>query len=615
MKRYFDKALKHFAFIILTLSTITLGFMFYELTLTKHEVAKSLVEKTLSNSSYELGFFIHPFSNHIEYSVEELESQPFSEWSTEKFNHSYLSVFQKNSQLSAVAISTNKGLEYKFIKKCKIWESRKLNPSKDKDTYVWNKYKIRNKNIIKDSSWITKNVSDPRYRPWNIGSKNAYPEMYWTDLYLFNTTNELGITVSQSWKDSHDDSLFITIAYDISLKKLSDILKKLKPTKNSQVMISKDSNYLLYDDKTKSVHIIDKNSNEQHAQLHQLSLKNLDNRPFQFEKEGQKWWGSAEQFRLTNQQKLNIIIILPESDFLVEINNLQLLLFIGFIVITILIFFIVRIHNKEIKNSNLLLMRGEIIKKKNTEIISSINCAKRIQEAMLPDDEEIQKCLCEAFVIYMPKDIVAGDFYWIHNKPSYIYFAVGDCTGHGVPGAMISVMCQTALNRAVLEFSLIQPHRILDKARVLFIEQFNIHNNRFSDGMDISFCLLNKETNILTWAGANNPLYIIKKDSDKVQILKPDKQPIGRFPREKPFSQQEVQLDKGDRVYLFTDGFQDQFGGPKLKKFKPKFFRELLLKTSSLSIPEQRKALIDAFNEWKGNQDQVDDVCLLCVKI
>src|SRR5690554_3822733 len=96
--------------------------------------------------------------------------------------------------------------------------------------------------------------------------------------------------------------------------------------------------------------------------------------------------------------------------------------------------------------------------------------------------------------------------------------------------------------------------------------------------MDISFCLLNKETNILTWAGANNPLYIIKKDSDKVQILKPDKQPIGRFPREKPFSQQEVQLDKGDRVYLFTDGFQDQFGGPKLKKFKPKFFKELLLK-------------------------------------
>src|SRR5690554_14908 len=615
MKRYFDKALKHFAFIILTLSTITLGFMFYELTLTKHEVAKSLVEKTLSNSSYELGFFIHPFSNHIEYSVEELESQPFSEWSTEKFNHSYLSVFQKNSQLSAVAISTNKGLEYNFINKGNIWESRMLDPSKDKDTYVWNKYKVRNKNIIKDSSWITKNVSDPRYRPWYIGSRNAYPEMYWTDLYLFNTTNELGITVSQSWKDSHDDSLFITIAYDISLKKLSDILKKLKPTKNSQVMISKDSNYLLYDDKTKSVHIIDKNSNEQHAQLHQLSLKNLDNRPFQFEKEGQKWWGSAEQFRLTNQQKLNIIIILPESDFLVEINNLQLLLFIGFIVITILIFFIVRIHNKEIKNSNLLLMRGEIIKKKNTEIISSINCAKRIQEAMLPDDEEIQKCLCEAFVIYMPKDIVAGDFYWIHNKPSYIYFAVGDCTGHGVPGAMISVMCQTALNRAVLEFSLIQPHRILDKARVLFIEQFNIHNNRFSDGMDISFCLLNKETNILTWAGANNPLYIIKKDSDKVQILKPDKQPIGRFPREKPFSQQEVQLDKGDRVYLFTDGFQDQFGGPKLKKFKPKFFRELLLKTSSLSIPEQRKALIDAFNEWKGDENQVDDVCLLCVKI
>src|SRR5690554_8102094 len=131
--------------------------------------------------------------------------------------------------------------------------------------------------------------------------------MYWTDLYLFNTTNELGITVSQSWKDSHDDSLFITIAYDISLKKLSDILKKLKPTKNSQVMISKDSNYLLYDDKTKSVHIIDKNSNEQHAQLHQLSLKNLDNKPFQFEKEGQKWWGRSEERRVGKECRSRLV--------------------------------------------------------------------------------------------------------------------------------------------------------------------------------------------------------------------------------------------------------------------------------------------------------------------
>src|SRR5690554_3107964 len=439
--------------------------------------------------------------------------------------------------------------------------------------------------------------------------------MYWTDLYLFNTTNELGITVSQSWKDSHDDSLFITIAYDISLKKLSDILKKLKPTKNSQVMISKDSNYLLYDDKTKSVHIIDKNSNEQHAQLHQLSLKNLDNKPFQFEKEGQKWWGSAEQFRLTNQQKLNIIIILPESDFLVEINNLQLLLFIGFIVITILIFFIVRIHNKEIKNSNLLLMRGEIIKKKNTEIISSINCAKRIQEAMLPDDEEIQKCLCEAFVIYMPKDIVAGDFYWIHNKPSYIYFAVGDCTGHGVPGAMISVMCQTALNRAVLEFSLLEPKEILDKTKELFLEQVGVHSQQFTDGMDISFCLLNKENNKLSWSGANTPLYIIENKSNQLKIYQPDKQPIRRFVNDKPFNQHDIQLEKGDRIYLFSDGFQDQFGGPNLKKLKPKNFKDLLLKTNKLNLNLQREALIEAFNEWKGDENQVDDVCLLCVKI
>lgn len=615
MKQQLDKILKHFAFIILGLSTVTLGFMFYKLTQTKSNVAKSLVEKTLFNSSYELSNFITPFSNHISYSVEELKTHPFSEWTPEKFNHIYFSVIKKNKQLQAVGIATNKGLEYNIVKKEDVWQSRMLDPSIDNTIYFWNKYKVRGSHPIKDSSWTSKTVNDPRDRPWYIGAKNTYPEKFWSDLYIFNTTHELGITVSQSWKDSQENDLEVTLAYDISLQAISGIIKKIKPTKNSQVMIANGNNYLLYDDKTESIHIVDLNTNKQQAKLHQLSVDNLDSDPFQFEKEGQNWWGSSEEFKLTNSQKLNMVIILPESDFLKEINNLQVLLFIGFIVIILLTFLIVRMYNKQAKYNHLLLQNGNIIKTKNIEIISSINCAKRIQNAMLPDDEEIQRCLGESFIIYLPKDIVAGDFYWIHYKHPYAFFAVGDCTGHGVPGAMISVMCQTALNRAVLEFSLVKPNEILDKTKELFIEQFNIHNNRFSDGMDISFCLLNKENNKLSWAGANNPLYIIKKDSQKIKVLNPDRQPIGRFPKAKPFSLKEIQLEKGDRLYLFTDGFQDQFGGPKLKKLKPKLFRELLVKTSSLSISDQRKTLIKAFREWKGNEEQVDDVCLLCVKI
>lgn len=615
MKLYFDKTLKHIAFIILTLSTFTLGFMFYELMLTKHEVAKSLVEKTLSNSSYELDNFFNPISRHIEYSVEELNTLPFSEWSPDKFNAACFSTIRKNNQLTSVAIATNKGFEYNLLEKDGTWFSRELDPSKNEDSYLWNKYKIQNKKLHIDSTWYSKGVEDPRGRPWFKGGQQTYPEKFWTSLYLFNTTNELGVTVSQSWKDPQNKDLEVMLAYDVSLDAIAGFIRKIEPTKNSEVIIAKDNSYLFYDDKIKQIQLLRQDTDQQHTQLHQLKLNAQDVDPFQFKKEGEKWWASSKHFDLTNNQKLYMIILLPESDFLAEINNLQVLLFIGFFVITILTFFIVRIHNKQIRNSNLLLMRGEVIKKKNTEIISSINCAKRIQDTMLPKDEEILRYLGDAFVIYMPKDIVAGDFYWIQNKHPYIFFAVGDCTGHGVPGAMISIMCQTALNRAVLEFSLIQPNKILDKTKILFLEQFNIYNNRFSDGMDISFCLLNKNNNILSWAGANNPLYIIKKDSNKLQVLNPDKQPIGQFPREKPFNLQKIQLKEGDRVYLFTDGFQDQFGGPRLKKFKPKFFRELLLKTSSLSILGQRKALIDAFNEWKGNQDQVDDVCLLCVKI
>src|SRR5690554_3738399 len=615
MKLYFNKAMKYFALIILTLSTITLVFMFYKLSQTKHSVAKSIVEKTLSNSSYELSNFLHPFSNHIEFSAEDLGSRPFSNFTPEKFNAYYFSVIQKNKELQSVAIANNKGLEYNFIRTGNVWKSRMLDPSVNKEAYFWKKYKIDHKKVISDSAWNSAPVYDPRERPWYIGSKNSYPYTFWTDLYIFNTTNELGITVSQVWNDPEEDSLKITLSYDISLQAISAILKEIKPTKNSQVIITKGTNYLRFDDKTQSISIVNQNMNEQQTQLHQLSIEHLNGEPFQFERDNQNWWGSSEEFKLSNSQSLKVIIVLPEIDFLKEINNLQALLFIGFIVISFLTFLIVRMHNKQAKYTNLLLIKGKKLDEKNQEIISSINCAKRIQDSMLPDEESIDNCLGEAFVIYIPKDIVAGDFYWIREQHPYVFFAVGDCTGHGVPGAMISVMCQNALNRAVLEFSLIQPNKILDKTRELFIEQFNIHNNRFSDGMDISFCLLHKENNKLIWAGANNPLYIVKNNGSETYNLKPDKQPIGRYLKQTPFSQQEVQLEKGDRIYLYTDGFQDQFGGPQLKKIKPKAFRELILQTSSLSISAQKEALTEAFKEWKGREDQVDDVCILCVKV
>ncbi|MDP1800307.1 MAG: SpoIIE family protein phosphatase [Bacteroidota bacterium] len=272
-----------------------------------------------------------------------------------------------------------------------------------------------------------------------------------------------------------------------------------------------------------------------------------------------------------------------------------------------------------------------IIEEKNKEILDSITYAKRLQDAILPSDKIWYNYLANSFVLYQPKDIVAGDFYWIEkisqksadlSKQSdgelptadLILFAAADCTGHGVPGAMVSVVCSNALNRTVKEFNITEPGKILDKVRELVIETFEKSESEVKDGMDISLCALNVKTNELKWAGANNPLWYILGGGG-LQEIKADKQPIGKYADEKPFTTHTLQLNKGDILYIFTDGYADQFGGPKGKKFKYKQLLQLLIDSHNKEMPEQKKMLDTAFKNWKAGIDQVDDVCIIGIKI
>ncbi|MFI5203174.1 MAG: tetratricopeptide repeat protein [Flavobacteriales bacterium] len=267
-----------------------------------------------------------------------------------------------------------------------------------------------------------------------------------------------------------------------------------------------------------------------------------------------------------------------------------------------------RLKNVDLKSAY------DIIEEKNKEILDSINYAKRIQHAILPNHELIKKHAPNSFVLYKPKDIVAGDFYWFVEISEHEYFiAACDCTGHGVPGAMVSVVCHNALNRAVLEYKFRVPGEILDKTRELVIEQFEKSDEEVKDGMDISLLYVNKKTNQLQWAGANNPLWLIR--NGQLTELKPNKQPIGKFITETPFNTQQQPYEKNDILYLFTDGLQDQFGGPKGKKFKASNLQQLVLSICKSGMNEQVHELNSAFENWRGSLEQVDDVCAIGIKI
>ena len=215
----------------------------------------------------------------------------------------------------------------------------------------------------------------------------------------------------------------------------------------------------------------------------------------------------------------------------------------------------------------------------------------RIQTAILPPQKIVKQYLENSFILYRPKDIVAGDFYWMEAKDDLVLFAACDCTGHGVPGAMVSVVCHNALNRAVREFGLTEPASILDKTAEIVLENFSKSEEEIQDGMDISICALNTKTKTLEWSGANNSLLLINKG--QLTETKADKQCIGYNDNVKPFTNHQFNLQEDTSIYLFTDGFADQFGGQRERKLTKSKFRELLLSLQHLPIQQQAKELDD----------------------
>ncbi|MES2285996.1 MAG: tetratricopeptide repeat protein [Bacteroidota bacterium] len=297
----------------------------------------------------------------------------------------------------------------------------------------------------------------------------------------------------------------------------------------------------------------------------------------------------------------------------VAFGLLLVLLFAGFIFRSLRITrkqkLIIEIKSKETEQQK------KIIEEKNKDITDSIHYAKRIQHALLRDEEHTSMHLPEHFILFMPKDIVSGDFYWGAEKNEYWYFAAVDCTGHGVPGAVMSMLGVSFLNDILSIEGLPSPAEILNRLRNKIIKELRqtgeADGNK--DGMDISLARLNLKTNELEWAGANNSLNLIR--NGQLGIVKADKQPIGYHPNSHSFTNHKLQLKKGDSIYLYSDGYADQFGGPKGKKFKYKQLDDLIMTYKLLPMGGQKELLKKHFAEWKGGLEQVDDVCVFGVRV
>ncbi len=276
-----------------------------------------------------------------------------------------------------------------------------------------------------------------------------------------------------------------------------------------------------------------------------------------------------------------------------------------------------RLKNFELKKAY------EIIESKNKDIHDSINYAKRIQTAILPSDADIKKCFDDSFVLYMPKDIVSGDFYWTVKGTSQktgdtvSIMAAIDCTGHGVPGAFMSMIGNALLNQTIFNPDIVYPSDVLNYLNNELPKHLKSteQNTDIKDGMDMALCSFNFDTMKLIYSGANNPCWIVRDKT--LTELKADKHPISASPdlEKQLFTNKEFALQKGDMVYLFTDGYADQFGGPKGKKFKYKQLEEKLINISHLTSAEQNEILKNTYLDWKGDLEQIDDVLIIGIRV
>ncbi len=252
------------------------------------------------------------------------------------------------------------------------------------------------------------------------------------------------------------------------------------------------------------------------------------------------------------------------------------------------------------------------LQRQKKELKESLEYAKNIQKAILPPAANLDQLFSENFILFLPRDIVSGDFYWFRKIDEFTVFTVADCTGHGVPGAFMSILGITFLNEITNHYPLLPPNRILNALRERIMKTLNQtgKDREQKDGMDLSLCIYDEQKRVLQFAGANNPLYLLRESN--IQQIKGDKMPIGvSGVIEESFTKHEIQMKKGDRIYLFTDGYADQFGGEQDQKFKIKRFRELLIATEELELKQQKDLLKKTIIDWKGKKDQIDDILVM----
>ncbi|MEX1000548.1 MAG: SpoIIE family protein phosphatase [Crocinitomicaceae bacterium] len=633
--------LKNIALILLIIAGSLMTFLIYDINDTENSLAESLTEKPMENAQTHLDGFFEPVEYILLTSKDHAMMGYFDSLNPLTMNTYFSPIINHFPQVSSMGLANTTGFEYDLIPSDSLWDHRIVHIDEWGSKEKWSKWQFdslsQSWNMLKEWEGVVKN--DPRDRPWFQGAlAPRSTKIHWTDPYIYNTTFEVGMTASLNW-NRPTDSLDHIMAFDLTLADVTTFTQQINVSENGKVFIlTNDGKYVgLPKDKAlnskEDIQAALLKSPEEAginevADFYEKWLTELDEseKANEFYTEGAYWWGKIIKYPISKEDYFLVGVLVPETDILSDLQHSKRIIIGSFAFVLVLVAFLMYSYGQTRKANNALSIKHAeitqqklIIEEKNQDIMGSILYAKRLQNAILPSITSIQACFPESFVFYRPKDVVAGDFYWMEKVGDVVYLAAADCTGHGVPGAMVSFVCSNALSKSLVEESVSDVGKLLDRTRELVINRFGKSQEQIRDGMDISLVAINLKTLEIQWAGANNPLWIIRKNplksEDPLQEIKADKQPIGKYAKANPFTTHQMKLSKGDTLYLFSDGFPDQFGGEKGKKYKSKVFKEFLLQIRSVDMPTQESEIEKEFEKWKGDFEQVDDVCVIGVRM
>ncbi len=386
------------------------------------------------------------------------------------------------------------------------------------------------------------------------------------------------------------------LRYASEAKEISEELESISMAKNAYLYLSK---------------IYESTHDYKNALIFHKKYKTLEDSIFNKEKNRQIQESEAKYLANKKQEEINRQKLeLAERDAEIKIKKTQNYIFSAVLISLSIILLIILFTLKQKQKIN------KLIRKQNRRITDSIKYAEKIQNAALPSEKVLSNLFESHFILFKPLQIVSGDFYWTVKKDNFILFAAADCTGHGIPGAFVSMLGISFLNELTLITDLTRPDLILEEMRYILKKSFRQTGkfNEQSDGIDISLCSINTDTDELYFAGANNSAYLIR--NNEIIELEAVPNPVGVYYKELKFKMQKIKLQKNDLIYLFTDGYADQFGGTnhKTQKFTIKRFRELLIEINQKPLPEQKEILEQKYSEWKNNSKQIDDILVFGIK-